>query len=521
MAKKKKAVRPFSPIDAAPNTQPAITKRGALFTVVCYLIVVAVGWCCFVVHRGDPPYLFWDENYHVTSAERYLHGIAFFETHPPLAKMLIALGEGLSGANRNVDTHLLVTKKRISGDDLPKNFSFSGMRLVPALFGVLGGLAFFSLMRELFDNRLHALLLTGLYLFENAFTVHFRAVHLDSFQICFAIVMLWQFVRLWKLSLPLHPLDYAGLAFWAGLAVMVKVNGVVLLAALPILYFRDAARQPDPPVLKRIGDFLSKSGAATAAFSAVIFCVFWIHAALTPNMPDPRTPAGSGDLANMSPEYRSYLAKHSTLTPALVARIIYDNFRFMEKDNEGVPKLDTSNPSENGSNPMHWPFHDRNINYRWDSADGKTAYVELIGNQLAWYSSTAAVMFSLLLVSNRRIFRMSPPCTPQTYSLIEAFTLLYIIFMIVNLLLASQRVMYLYHYFIGLVIAYVLLALMWQYMSEVNEKLARVKTWILAGVMTAYFASYVFFLPLSNHWPLTKAECERRNIWISHILDCR
>jgi hypothetical protein len=34
------------------------------------LAVAIVGWCCFVHGRSDPPMLFWDENYHVTSAKR-------------------------------------------------------------------------------------------------------------------------------------------------------------------------------------------------------------------------------------------------------------------------------------------------------------------------------------------------------------------------------------------------------------------------------------------------------------------
>ena len=49
------------------------------------------------MHRADPPHIFWDENYHVTSAERYLEGVAQFEPHPPLGLMLIAAGEAWDG----------------------------------------------------------------------------------------------------------------------------------------------------------------------------------------------------------------------------------------------------------------------------------------------------------------------------------------------------------------------------------------------------------------------------------------
>jgi dolichyl-phosphate-mannose--protein O-mannosyl transferase len=40
-----------------------------------------------------PPSLFWDENYHIASAEKYIQGVFFMEPHPPLGKLLIAAGE--------------------------------------------------------------------------------------------------------------------------------------------------------------------------------------------------------------------------------------------------------------------------------------------------------------------------------------------------------------------------------------------------------------------------------------------
>ena len=485
--------------------------------LVCGFIVVCVGWLCFVQGRAEPHYLFWDENYHVTSAERYLQGVAHFEPHPPLALMLIAAGEKLSGTNQGIDKHVLVTKKQISGDELPKGFDFSGMRLMPALFAVFGGVAFYGLMLALFANPWQALLLSGLYLFENAFAVHFRAVHLDSFQICFCTAALWRFVVLWQRQAPLRAVDYAGVTALVALGIMVKVNAVVLLLLPVLLYLREAWARHRFDVL----DFTRKSGTSVLSLLAVFYLVFLVHTALVRTLPDVATPAGKQDIDNMSPQYLEFLRNHGTLTPGLVVVVARDYFRFMDKDHLGVPKLNPANPGENGSHPLHWPFHDRNINYRWDSADGKTSYVELIGNQLAWYSGTAAVFFSLLLVSNRRLFGMKPACSMRTYGLIEAFTALYVAFMVMNLWLIQQRVMYLYHYFIGLILSYVLLALVWRYVCEVKPRFGRWRTRILAGFMTACFVSYMFFLPLNNHWPLTKAQCERRNIWISHLLDCR
>ncbi|MGD9843748.1 MAG: phospholipid carrier-dependent glycosyltransferase [Steroidobacteraceae bacterium] len=492
-----------------------------LKSLLCYLLIASVAYCCFMVNRGNPANLFWDENYHVTSAERYLEGIAHLEPHPPLALMLIAAGEWLSDANNAIDKHILTTTKQISGDDMPKGFDFSGMRLMPSLFAVFGALAFYGLMFALFEHRLHALLLSGLYLFENAFTVHFRAVHLDSFQLFFCIAFLWHFVHLWKRSEPAQVWQYATLASLAGLAIMVKVNAIILLVLFPVLYFKDVRTYNRSKLPAWAVDFAAKSSAAITSILLVCFAVFYAHALLTPHMPDPDSSAGKQDLTNMSTEYRNYLEQHQPLAPSIVVIIARDYFKFMDKDHLGVPKLDTNKPGENGSHPMHWPFHDRNINYRWDSHDGKTAYVQLVGNQLMWYSGTAAVIFSLILIINYRLFAIPLRGSLRTYHLIEVFVGLYVAFMLLHLWLITQRVMYLYHYFMGLMISYVLLALLWQYLSEIYQKFARHRTAILACAMAAYLGSYLFFLPLSNHTPLTKEQCERRNISISHIVDCQ
>lgn len=501
--------------------QPSFHLPPKLMGPFCYLMVAVVAYFCFVANRADPPHIFWDENYHVTSAQRYIDDLAQLEPHPPLGLMLIAVGEYLSGANDGVDKHVLDNTKQISGDDLPKGFSFAGMRLMPSLFAAFGALVFFALIYELLENRLYALLFTSLYLFENAFVVHFRATHLDSFQMFFTIGALWYFTRLWKTTQVLKWWQYALLGVWCALSIMVKVNAVILLVLFPVLYFKDVRQQPKDARINWPIDFLSKSGSAIAAVLVIFFAVFFVHALHSRNLAPTDTPARSQDLANMSPEYRQYLEKHETLTPRMVVIMAVDYFKFMDKDHKGVPKLDVTKPGENGSHPLHWPFHDRNINYRWDSADGKTSYVQLIGNQPAWYCGTAAVILSLLLVINYRVFGIQPRGTMRTYHLIEVFTAMWVVFMALHLWIISQRVLYLYHYFIGLMISYVLLALMWKYVAEIKPNFDRHKGKVLVGAVSFFALSYWFFLPLTNHYPMTKEQCELRNVWISHIVDCQ
>lgn len=501
-------------LDQAGNRIP-----DALKTPLCMLIVLILGLVMYFAGRAEPTHAFWDENYHITSAERYLAGVGQLEPHPPLGLMLIALGEKLTSPNAAIDKTPLLADKYINGDNIPQGFSFAGMRLMPSLFGALGALLFLGLMIELTGSRLTGLLFSALYLFENAWIVHFRAVHLDSFQMFFCIGTLWIFLRMWKQQTALQVGQYIGMALLCGLGIMVKINAAMLLILFPIIYFKDAGTQARGFHWgEQLRHFGIKAGSSVLTVLAVTAVVFALHA-LIGSKPVPAGSSGNTDNEFMSQTYKDYLGQRSSLGPSTLLAITDDYFKFMDHDHKGVPKLDVCKPGENGSHPLHWPIHDKTINYRWDSADGFTRYVQLVGNQVSWYLGLAAVLLSFLTVANRRLFNIDAG-NGRTYALIEVFTGLYVVFMLLHLYLGAQRVMYLYHYFIGLLISYLLIVLNWQNLCDFHKLSTGVRRLSALLIALAILASGLFFLPLSNHWPLNKDQCERRNIF-SHIVSCQ
>jgi dolichyl-phosphate-mannose-protein mannosyltransferase len=488
-------------------------------TPLCMLMVLILGLIMYFAGRAEPTHAFWDENYHVTSAERYLAGVGQLEPHPPLGLMLIALGEKLSGANAGIDKTPLLADKYINGDKIPEGFSFAGMRLMPSLFGALGALLFLGLMIELTGSRLIGLLFSSLYLFENAWIVHFRAVHLDSFQMFFCIGTLWMFLRMWKQTSALSWRQYAGMALLCGLGIMIKVNAAMLLALFPVIYFKDAGtRGIGFSWTAQLRHFGIKAGASVATVLLVTATTFTLHA-IVGTKPVPPGSSGNTDNEFMSQTYKDYLGQQQTLTPSTLLAISTDYFKFMDHDHKGVPKLDVCKPGENGSHPLHWPIQDKTINYRWDSANGFTRYVQLVGNQVSWYLGLAAVLLSFLTIANRRLFNIDTG-NGRSYALIEVFTAIYVVFMLLHLYLGAQRVMYLYHYFIGLLISYLLIVLNWQNLCDFHKVRKSVRRLSALLIALAVLASGMFFLPLSNHWPLNKEQCERRNIF-SHIVSCQ
>jgi dolichyl-phosphate-mannose--protein O-mannosyl transferase len=199
----------------------------------------------------------------------------------------------------------------------------------------------------------------------------------------------------------------------------------------------------------------------------------------------------------------------------------------MGADFSGTPRTDPS-----GSAVWEWPLARRSINYRWDSDGVHTSYVQLVGNEFSWLMALVAPLAALALLLQRRRPPAPPPQSPQSpqpaisrgasvrHALMLMILAEYVAFMAMNALLGQYRVLYLYHYFIGLVLAFTLLPLIYR---EVSERWSGLKSWqtpVLAAFTVLQLGSFVFYSPLSSHQPLTHAQCERRNV-VQHVVDCR
>lgn len=459
---------------------------------------------------GAQKNIFWDENYHVTSAQRYLEGIAHFEAHPPLGKMLIALGEQLSGVNAGLDKHVLTLDKHIKGEELPAGFQFTGMRLLPTLFGVLSCLVFYWLALQLLRQPLYAMLASSIFIFENAYIVHFRAVHLDAFQIFFTLLFIALLVRFWLARRALRMLEFGVLGVLFGLAVMVKVNALVLGA-----FF----------VLLGLYQFPGRDGVAgwcrycaggalfsAAGFMLAVVATFTVSLWLTPALPDAATPLYEKDRPWMSETYVDYLQGERALGPRVVGQAMLDYVRFMNQDHRGVVKYDPDSPDEAGSPFWMWPFQYKNINYRWDSNHGLTRYVQLAGNHWLWLTGLLSLVVATAAIAWQRL--AGKPLVGrerQLYGLLEMLVLVYWLTFALHGYLSAQRVMYLYHYFLGLLFSFVIfiVLLAWcieRWRPDYRLLLGGLGLWL--GIAMSCFA---YVAPLTYALPLTEAQCQRLN----------
>lgn len=500
---------------AAVKRRWAVVLPERLGSFPAAVLVVALAAMNFLVGLGQPSHPIWDETYYLTAAQRYEDGTAQFATHPPLGLMLIAAGDALLHPNRGTDTHAIGWDKQIAGGSLPKDYSFVGVRLMSGVFAVIGAVVFFAVMLALTRSVLAALLLSNLYVFENAFIAHFRAAHLDAFQLAFALAALLCFIVSARRGPRSSPWLEFALGAACGLAIMVKLNAVLwTLLGLMLILRRIGMSWHCAPRARLLLTGLRDGTVIASGCLLAIVIVWTIHVAVTPHLPPPGSPAGAKDEAFMSHTYRAYLEGARGLSPAVVSAAAQDYTRFMLADLKGVPKNDP-----NGSQPLQWPLHIRTINYGWDSDGVHTAYVQLVGNLWGWLIAGSALVASVGLLI-LQWWRPCPSSNPERRALMAMLLLQYLVFMTAHAYLGTLRVMYLYHYFLALVLAFCLVPLV---LAEAAERWPALRVWQESEIAVAtvlLLVSFAFYSPLSFHRPLTHAQCEWRNA-VQHIVDCR
>ena len=479
-------------------------------------LVVVLACFNFVRDLDNPAHAFWDESYYLTTTQRYEEGKAQYASHPPLGFMFMDAGiktGKMFGINKNVDTHFLGDVKKIDSRVVPKGYDFTPIRMPSALFAVISALLFYLIILRLNGEAFEAFVFSLLFVFENAYIVHFRAAHLDSYQFTFTLgsILVWLYTFGREPKRPL--LTYAAFGLLCGLSFMVKVNSLVmfLLGALSLgrALWLDHSR---PNWLRQFWRGSSIAG----AFLAVVTLIFTLHVVFNPNAPDTKTKAGARDNGAMGQVYKDYLAHKRDLSPAVVWDATVGYYKYMKYDFTGEVKTEP-----NGSQPVLWPFMAKAITYRWDFDGKKTAYTHMLGNPINWGLGLVGIAAAAVLISRRRFDRKETPdaeARTVDFDRLEALFAMFMVFWVFHIYLGIHRVMYIYHYFIGLALSYLLAALCFRILARQIPLVNRHRFSILCGLSVLIAASYLFYAPLTYHQYMTKTECNWRNIPVTLVV---
>ena len=132
------------------------------------LILLICSFGIYFTHYGSPSAMFWDENYHIASAQKHIDGIMYMEPHPPLGKMLMGLAEAVIDPNANIDKQKFTQTDHIQGSDTPAGMKYTGYRWPSVVLMALSVLFFYGILRRITQNQLIAFLFSSFIIFDNA-----------------------------------------------------------------------------------------------------------------------------------------------------------------------------------------------------------------------------------------------------------------------------------------------------------------------------------------------------------------
>jgi dolichyl-phosphate-mannose-protein mannosyltransferase len=483
----------------------SLRKPKNLFLV----LVTLLGFFTYFFRYWDPPHVFWDENYHIASAQKYLHGVYFMEQHPPLGKLLVALGETIISPNARTDQFL--------GTDYGTQFegiSFAGYRFFSALFAWLAAPLLYLIFLRISKNPLVAFLLSFLYVFDNALIVHSRGAMLEGplmFFSCGFLLLFFHLLDEKAMSNRKFMVLSAAIGAVFGLILTTKVLGLIFILFFLALLWKMF------PNLNRIGQFVVLSlGGFLVVYAGVWQTHFALGSTINPALPDQ-------GYYQASQGYRDILAQGKNGSLLSFPIMLKDSLRFVGHYNAGAPRLDLCKKDENGSPFYLWPLGARSINYRWETPNGQEyRYLYLVANPVIWWGATASVVLAAALLLLSYVVPLQNPI--KNRFLLTIFLGTYLSYMIA--ISRITRVLYLYHYFIPLLLSFILFALMAEELRAFGRRMIGDRQRILAlfGYGALAFSAFVFWSPLSYYQPLTDAQMARRSIfpiWEVHCVKCQ
>jgi len=437
------------------------------------LILLGLGLATHFIFFSHPNQTVFDEVHFGKFISGYYTREYFFDIHPPLGKMAIA------GFAKLFDFKPGFAFAEIGNEYPDKQYLI--LRFLPNLAGSLLPIVIFLLLLEM-SLSLRASFFGGLFIIlENALLTQSHYILLDSFLLIFGFLALLFYFRSKNLMPKAHNLLLFGL--FSGLAISVKWTGLSFLA-LPLAFeawrilknrsFKNIAKHFLLPIVVAVG----------------IYFIFFTGHLIILNK------SGPGD-AFMS------IGFQKTLAGSKYENDLADSPNLLQKFTELNMEMYKANQNLTATHPYSsewysWPLMTRPI-YYWVDGDSR---IYLIGNHVIWWASSAAILFSIILLLSEKLKVKSEKI------LRDKFILHFLLAgYVINILpfIGVKRVMFLYHYFTAYIFAVMILT----YLLD-NTKY---KNRVFAGLLIASVVAFIYFAPLSYGLELPPKAYEAR-VWL-------
>lgn len=413
------------------------------------LIVIAVFVFLRFWRLSYPAETVFDEVYFPKMASQYLAHESFFDIHPPLGKLIIAVGEVLFGG------------AAIGSFHLPWGNVQVGWRIMSLLAGIALLPAAYWTMIQIFNDKRAGVLAALLLSIDGLMIVYSRTGLMDIFIQLFGVLSLgfcWRFInqrregnQAWTSLLTT--------GFFAGLAVAVKWIGIGFLPLVALATF--------------IGLFTAKKRQFDFNDFFVWFCAFVVIPAILYIVPF---------AANWQTDFWHQFAL------------------WHQQSWDYNVHLNATHPY--ASKWWSWPFMIRPIWFYYKNIGGDIVGVDGIGNPIVWWGTTLGIVYTALVLAYSLLV-----WTRKDSQVIERRQFWPILFLVGGWAAfylpwsVIGRVLFLYHYMTSYIFA-VLLAAFWLSQSwQVKSNRWKVITVLIVAVAVGlYFAPIWIAYPISQTW---------------------
>jgi dolichyl-phosphate-mannose-protein mannosyltransferase len=421
----------------------------------------------------NPVAVIFDEVYFKAFAGHYLDHHYFFDIHPPLVKLLLAGWAAI--------LHIP------AADLISKTTPTVGLRVLPAIAGILIIPLFWAMLRRFGASRPFAFLGAFALLVDNALIVESRIIVMDSLLLLFGLSSIYFYLIARRCATRWYWLWLTLAAIAGGAALSTKWTGATALGLVGLMWLVDVG-------YRRMKLWRALGSLAILALVplSIYVGVFWVHFQLLPQ-------SGDGD-AYMTPNFQATLTGSTYFNPSV-------HMSFMDKFIELNKEMFTANQTLTATHPYGsrwytWPLELRPI-YYWEGqtqGDGRQGNIYLLGNPAVWWGVLIAGITGLVYARARRI-----KLRPATVGALSLLGVAYL----VNFLpfVGVPRVMFLYHYFFSFIYSVAFVVLLWNDLSAdrngQHQLESRASRAIYTVVIATMFVTFVYFIPLTYGTLLT------------------
>ena len=465
------------------------------FDKIFFVFVIFLFFLSFLTrffNLSFPPRVVFDEAHFGLYATKYLSHQYYFDIHPPLGKLLLALGAFFGGIKPGFDFAV----NSPYGD-----FNYLILRSIPAFFGALFPILIYFLVLELGFSRKSAFLASFLTTFENALLVQSRFILLDIILVFFIFLSLFLFLLAQKRKLFSKKWYFFNFlcGLFLGCTISIKLTGFGILATILFFSFFQKKQKKEKLFLSFFFLFLPLF---------LYFLFYFVHFSLL--------------FFSCEKNCGQVLDIYLNCPPSLFRDSNFCKiFNFVPQGNVLQKFVEVQKYSLLGNlasggafyyqaDWFSFPFMIRPILYYSENVNEKEIRIYFFGNPFVWWLGTLAIVACFYLLFRNYLLKCKLNLPKVLYH--PNFRLLISGYLFYLLPFgAVQRFILMYHYLPALCFSIIIFSV---FFTEIVERFSkRYQKLFFFAILFLVFFFFVFFSPFTYGFPLTERDLKNR-FWL-------